>query len=87
MRSRSVLGLIVTAALGIATPVHAAGISRLCEMDRSGMPLACFYVKKSNLRTIIRDYSTGGPSKQSVVPQPTQWGGQTGDPISFPGIE
>lgn len=84
MRSLSVLLLAAVTALGLSgSAAKAEEISRLCEMDRAGMPLACFYVQKSDLRTIVRDYSTVGPlTKPATATQP-----QLGAPISFPGVE
>ena len=80
--------LLVAAALGFAVPVQAGEISRLCEMDRTSTPKACFYVSKSNLRTIIRDYSTGGPvAKSNKCDEPNGlrcqplWGEQIPEPL------
>ena len=75
MRSLSAL-LLAAAALGLAAPVHADGISRLCEMDRKSMPQGCFYVTRSNLLRKIMNLSTG----EARVPQ-------IGHPIYFPNNE
>ncbi|MEY2985803.1 MAG: hypothetical protein RJB24_32 [Candidatus Parcubacteria bacterium] len=78
----------------LVTPVQAGEISRLCEMDSKGSPKGCFYVQKSSLPTIIRDYSTGGQvAKSNNCDKPNGlrcqplWGDQTGDPIGYPGVE
>jgi hypothetical protein len=92
MRSLSVSALFLltatTAALGLAVPVQAGEISRLCEMDSKGIPKGCFYVQKSSLPTIIRDYSTGGQvAKSNNCDKPNGlrcqplWGEQIREPL------
>ena len=77
MKFRSFLSTAIAAvALGFAAPVHADGISQLCEMDRNGSPKGCFYVQRSDIWRIKRDYSPDGKPRSQPL-----WGEQIPEPL------
>lgn len=86
IRSFLLLATATTAALGLAAgaPASANDVSYLCELDRTNQPVGCFYVNKSDLKTLVRQYS----QNHTINPvRPTPTTSQTGAPISFPGVK
>lgn len=79
--------LLTTAALGLAAlgaPALADDVSYLCELDSNNQPVGCFYVNRSDLSSLVRQYSIN-PTINPVRPTPKK--SRTGDPISFPGVQ
>jgi hypothetical protein len=65
MRSLSVsaLFLLSAAALGLAVPAHADGISKVvCVMDSSGRSKECFLVKTANINAMRSAYACDEPN-------------------------